>query len=383
MGTRRVRLSILKSNLATLSLLFCTTAIQTPSAWALKSELKSFESFDGFQLEGIVEWPEGKKRGQVEKVLVFVHGSGAQGMDEDLSELTAPKGTANPFFKTLGAEVVAQGWGTLRYNKRNFQFNKAIQADANIQKAKHFLKFAKKPLEHFIRDTMAMAVAAKKEFPQAEIFVLGHSEGANVALQASRRQPLIKGHVLIGFTNEGLATTLLEQTVYRPLHYFSSLDKDLNQILEPSELNAQGDLAKSLREQMPVLDLNGDKKLSVDEFKAGNYSNLIASSAPKIGDYVQEETKLARPSEILFASKKKTLFLQGTYDNQTPVYFAQSLDLTNRRSWKKKNLHFVYFEKAGHALDPRTDINDLNYRVISKESLTRVGNEIQTFFRQP
>ncbi len=368
----------------TVALFFCGAfAFTSQNAFALKSESKVFESFDGFPLDGVIEWPETADRSLVNRVLVFIHGSGAQSMDEDLSAISTPKGVNNPFFKILSAAVVNQGWGTLRYNKRSFQFQEKIAATPEIKKAKHFLKFQKKPLEHFIRDAMSMALAAKREFPAAEVYVLGHSEGSTVALQASRRQPQIKGHVLIGFSNESLNTLLLEQTVYRPLHLFTSLDKDLNEVLDVSELGGKDEISKSLRDQMKILDLDEDKKLSMDEFKAGNYSNLVAKSDLIGADYQQEEAKLPRPSEILRETSKKTLFLQGTYDNQTPVYFTKAVDLVNRTSWKKKELRFVYFEKAGHTLDLRDSSNDLKFRVLGKETLARVGSEIQTFFQEP
>jgi hypothetical protein len=95
--------------------------------------------------------------------------------------------------------------------------------------------------------------------------------------------------------------------------------------------------------------------------------------------YLSDEARLPRPSSIIKNAQFKILFLQGEYDNQTPAYFAESVELIYKLVWKKKNIKFTYFEKSGHALDPRESVNDLSYRVLPTETLNRIGKEVLSF----
>jgi hypothetical protein len=73
------------------------------------------------------------------------------------------------------------------------------------------------------------------------------------------------------------------------------------------------------------------------------------------------------------------LFLHGEFDNQTPVCYPRAIELVNRNSWKKLNLRFTYFANAGHALDPRDNIDDLAFKVVPQSTLSKIANEIADF----
>lgn len=347
---------------------------------ALDRKPASIKSFDGFPLEAMIELPKGKNKIDVKRVLLFVHGSGPQNLDEDLSALTIPKGTTNLFFRMVSDAILERGIATVRYNKRSYETKKKIEADPQYTKSEEFKKYAEHPLEYFIRDCDFFVGLAQSEFPNAEVYLLGHSEGTGIVLNVAKNNKAVKGTVLIGFSNENLASSLLEQTVYRNLNYFTDLDKNRDGLLSSDELEGQAEPAKSFREQLSVLDRDQDKKISFSEFKAGNYSNLVMRDDLYSPQYIIDEAKLPRSSAILKDAKFKVLFLQGEYDNQTPAYFAESIEIINKVAWKKKNLKFVYFPKAGHALDPRMDFNDLNYRVLPQETVRKIGKEVSDFF---
>lgn len=337
------------------------------------------KSFDGFALETLVEVPEGQKKEEVKKVVVFAHGSGAQSLDEDLSEISVPKGVKNLVFRDIAHALLKRGIATVRYNKRSYEAKKKVDADPSFKKSEMALKFAAEPFSYLIRDCGFFAEYARKEFPNAEIYLLGHSEGTAVALNAATEKAFIKGTVLIGFYNESIAGILLEQTVYRNLDEFTKLDKNGDGFLTSGETKGKGAFAKALREQISILDRNGDKKISLSEFKAGQYSNLVMRDDLYPQAYLVDEVKRPRPSALVRDARFKVLFLQGEYDNQTPAYYSESIELINRLVWKKKDLKFVYFEKAGHALDPRESMSELSYRQIPTATLTRIAEEVSTF----
>ncbi len=336
----------------------------------------SIKSFDGFQLDAAVESPSGISKLEVKKTIVFVHGSGPASLDEDLSAVTEPKGTSNLFFRDVSDALLKEGIATVRYNKRSFEIRKNLAADKNYAKSEEFKKYMSHPLDYYIKDCAFFVDYAHKEFPNAEIYILGHSEGTGVALNVAKEKKLVKGVALIGFTNERITTSLFEQIVYRPMSAFHDLDKNSDGFLSAEELSGSESFAKSLRDQISDLDLDGDKKISVSEYKAGNYTNLIMNDDLNVRSYILDEVQLPRPAEIIKNAQFKVLFLQGEYDNQTPSYFTKAIQLSNKMFWKKKNLKFIFFDKAGHALDPRSSISDLNYHVLPSETLIKIAKEI-------
>ena len=339
----------------------------------------SIKSFDGFPLDALIELPQGLNKNDVKKLVVFVHGSGPQNLDEDLSAITIPKGSTNLFFRDVADALLKKNIATIRYNKRTYEAKKRIEANPDYKNSEEFKKYAEHPLEYFIKDCAFFVDYAQKEFTNAQVYILGHSEGTAVALNVAMDKKFVKGTILIGFSNESISASILEHTVYRQLSFFTNLDRNNDGFLSENELKGKDEPAKSIREQIAILDNNGDKKISLSEYKAGNYSNLIMRSDLYNQPYLVDEAKLPRPSDIIKSASFKVLFLQGEYDNQTPAYYAQSVELINKLVWKKKEMKFVYFEKAGHALDPRDNINDLNYRVVPTETLNKISKEVAEF----
>lgn len=339
----------------------------------------NIKSFDGFSLDAVIDVPQGSNKNDVKKVVVFVHGSGPQSLDEDLSSLTVPKGNTNLFFRDLADSFLKKDVATVRYNKRAYESKKRIEANPEYKNSEEFKKYAEHPLEYTIKDCAFFVDYAQKEFPNAEVFILGHSEGTRVALNVAKDKKFVKGTILIGFSNESITGSLLEQVVYRELNRFSKLDKNKDGFLAANELHGTDESAKLIREQMAILDINSDTKISLSEYKASNYSNLIVRNDLYNHAYIMDETKLPRSSDIIKTAPFKVLFLQGEYDNQTPAYYTEAIELINKLVWKKKDLKFVYFSKAGHALDPRDNLNDLNYRVVPAETLDKVSKEVAEF----
>ena len=216
-------------------------------------------------------------------------------------------------------------------------------------------------------------------FPNAKINILGHSEGTKVALQVASKKKDVNGVALIGFSNEPTTTSIFEQIVYRTLGDFRTVDKNGDEVLDEKELDADTGLAKILKKQISILDLNRDGKISLSEFKAGNYSNLVVQKIPS-DEYRADQASLPVPSALIRDSNQKILFLQGEWDNQTPQYFAQAIQIANDTTWKKSSLKFVYFPKAGHALDPRDSYEDLSYRKVPQDILEKISSEIDSFF---
>ncbi len=315
-----------------------------------------------YSLPGRLDVPAGARG-----VVVLLHGSGANNMDEELQEATKDK-VSNPFFADLSAALQAQGLAVLRYDKRNY----ALRQNKSESALKSLLEH---PALAFIQDAHSAVALARQKYPGLPVFLVGHSEGTWVAQQVARQDGNIQGLGLIGTTGNSLETLVLEQTVYRPLDYFNNLDKNHNLQLEPAELN------DTLKPQMIVLDLDRDGNLSRSEFQGGNLSNLVIK--PLINEaWRRDEASLPGPLQLVQEASYPIVFLQGDWDNQTPAYVVKALDLCESQVWKKGNKRFVYFPGCGHALDPRDSYDDIVYRRPDKATFDKAAGELARFWFQ-
>lgn len=314
----------------------------------------------GYTLPGQLDAPAGARG-----VVVLLHGSGAHSRDEELSEVTGGK-KPNPFFADLSEALQAQGLAVLRYDKRNY----ALRQNPNEALFQGLLEH---PGQAFVADACSALAVARQKCPGLPVFLVGHSEGTWVALQAARQDGHIQGLGLIGTSGNSLETLVNDQTAYRPLDYFNRLDKNRDLMLQPVELN------DTLRPQMPLLDLDHDGCLSRSEFQAGNLSNILLK--PLISDaWRRDEAGLPTPTRLIQEADYRLVFLQGEWDNQTPAYVVQSLDICESRVWHKGNKKFVYFPGCGHALDPRDSFDDLVFRRPAKATFERAAAELARFW---
>lgn len=334
---------------------------------------------DGYGLDAKVA-SDGKAAADVKRVVVLVHGSGAQNMDEDLTA-AAKDGAKVVVFKDLSDALVAKGFAVVRYNKRAFQALQAIKADPKFKDQAQFKAFAKDPFGYFVADVKSVADFALKRFPKAKLYLLGHSEGTYIALQAARERGGVSGVALISFSGTALECLVMEQIVYRPLALFETLDENRDGALDAKELGAQTSTAAALRAQLPVLDLDASGKLERLEFQAGNFSNLLRQ--PLI-DPSATAYEAAHPTaaQLVKDATYPICFFQGLWDNQTPAYQTKAVELLNRNVWKKANLHFDYFEKAGHALDPRDRYEEVTFRSMPTATREKVAGQMNTMFAE-
>jgi pimeloyl-ACP methyl ester carboxylesterase len=334
---------------------------------------------DGLVLHYVIDRPDGMVDTAVKRVVVLVHGSGPESMDEDLTALTIPAGTPNLFFRDVSSALVSRGFVVLRYDKRSYELASRVKADAAYAKSADFQRQQAHPLRNLVEDLRHFAELTHKRFPAADVYLLGHSEGTQVALRVADQVDFIKGVALIGFTGETLDSAFFEQLVYRQLGLFRELDRNVDGVIDATELAVGTPLAKALQRQLGTLDQDGDGRISETEFKAGNYvSRVLRSIVPPA--YAADEASLPKPLDIIARARFRILFLQGEWDNQTPAYQTHAVQIANRLVWKKDTLDFVYFPRAGHALDPRDSINDLHFRKTPDETLKQLGGEMDRVF---
>jgi pimeloyl-ACP methyl ester carboxylesterase len=335
--------------------------------------------YRGFRLPAKLDLPDQTGAPAVARAVVLLHGSGPQNMDEDLSALCAP-GTRNRWFVDVSGALVKRGFAVVRYDKRSWMARERLAAEPKWAASKDFTAYASDPLRYFVEDARCAVKWARGRMPRARVFVLGHSEGAIVALEVAREEKSVAGVGLVGFAAVPLDVLLYEQFVYRSLNEFDKADPNRDGKLDPAELGAEGVFHATVKAQMGLLDGNGDGALERSEYMAGNLSNILLDG-PSVAEYRSREAGYPRAAATIAELKVPVAFFQGEWDNQTPAWNARAVEMLNKALWKKENLRFRFFPGLGHALDPRDGYYDLVYRPIDRKALEDMAQDLDGLWR--
>lgn len=333
-----------------------------------------FVSFDGFALDAKVDLPDGLPENDVRRVIILIHGSGPNDMNEN-----AWKGPKTYLFRDLSWKLTAQGFAVLRYNKRTFQVNMEMEKDPSFIESASYKAMESNWLKAFVEDVRALILYAQQRFPRADIYLLGHSQGTYLSLMAAYQNEAVKGVALVGYCPVSADTIVFEQVVYRSLHSFREIDVDHNGLLDDREIVSDGGLSDALRGQLAVIDGDKDGKISEQEFMAGQYANLVDQDfwGPA---WRRQEAEYPTANQALKEADYQVAFFVGMLDNQTPYYYTRALQLTDKTNWKKGML-FTYYPGLGHCLDPRDNFMHMKMGSASPEALQDLAAKLDDFFR--
>ncbi len=328
-------------------------------------------SFDNFELPYFFE--EAQKN-ITDTTVIFVHGSGPTDADGDFTNLTQPTGTENKVYRDLARVLRDQGYHTLRYHKRSYVISQKLQKDPGYQTRPEFTELQKSPLNTLVKDLMSVIAWTKINRPNDKVILFGHSEGVNLALFALSQKAPVDKLVLSGFSNEPQSFLMLEQMLFRAQRIiFSSLDTNHDFKITQKELNTKNKYAAVIGPQLKTIDNNGDGQIDINEFLAGNYSNLVLNDRLLNRDYLKDELRFKKPSVIVQESTIPITFVTALNDNQTPPYHAQAIELVNKTTWKKSSLSFTYLKGVGHSFGTR-GYDTLYFTKPKTETLKKIVN---------
>lgn len=331
---------------------------------------------DGYALDAVFDTPESlPDTGR--RVVILVHGSGSQSLDGDLTTVTRDQ-APNLFLRDLSRALTRAGFVVFRYNKRNYQLQADLRESPDFRHSPHLSNYRNNPVWFHVEDCRNAISFAERTVPGAAIYLLGHSEGTYTALQAANGCGKIAGVGMIGFAQYSTDMLVFEQTVYRPLSQFRQFDTNRDGKLDSAELEAEGGFPRSIASQLAVLDSNGDGNCSESEVQAAAMAGLMASDP--FAPMREQEARFPRSSDIILKAPFRIVVLQGELDNQTPAYHAKGLDLLARQMGLADRIQVHLFQGLGHALDPRDDIDDLQFRPVRAETLEQIGSLLNTAF---
>jgi pimeloyl-ACP methyl ester carboxylesterase len=322
-----------------------------------KENLDRLTSFDGFELPYIIDEPSGESRG----VFVFIHGSGPGGVE----------GTDTKLFSEIAKKLNQAGFTTVRYNKRSLEIQKLASQGNNYMESNEFKKFDRDFYLYFMRDARAVIKFAKKKFKDQPVYLYGLSQGANIALQLADSEKEVKGAVLTGFSVSRINETIFYQYVFRNDYFFNQSDKNRDGKL------CRKELLKNLKAQLSFLDMNGNQCMDLDEYRAGNYSNILVQPKKNYDNWLRNEMSLKPVTEILQSLHKNILFFHGEHDHQTPSFQLKALQMINKLKWKNNHLKFSYLKNVGHVLNDQKTLVEFNYAPASEKTLSRLVKEVE------
>jgi pimeloyl-ACP methyl ester carboxylesterase len=193
-------------------------------------------------------------------------------------------------------------------------------------------------LKAFVEDARALIVYAQKRFPQAQIYLLGHSQGTYVGLMAAHLNETVKGVALVGYCPVSADTIVFEQVVYRSLRTFRELDADRDGMLEPEE-SAAAKVYPMPARPVGVIDGDKDGRISEPEFMAGQYANWsITICGPALA---AAGSGISDANQVLKEAGFKGRFFPGLLDNQTLIIHPGRAN--HRRVDLEEGNAFVYY----------------------------------------
>jgi acetyl esterase/lipase len=290
-------------------------------------------------------------------LVVFLHGSGHNDMNQ-----TLPDGKGATFVP-LAQAASREGFATLRFNKRGVTDIGPVESTDPAQLN------PKNPYDGIQRDAAsAVRFAARSpKIDPSKVFLLGHSEGTNVAANLAADPgrfgiPTPAGVVAMGVVGRDIKTLLTLQIFGRLLlQLHDEFDVDGDGRLTAREavdglVGQPADVAGQIRSVLldgdrvrAATDLDGDGQIAID-VEAGpvlrkasgidNYPDTPGLETLK--DYVTDFARFPTVTEALPRFAGPTLLLNGENDLQTPARAALAADAAVAAAGNRDHQVIIY-----------------------------------------
>lgn len=283
-------------------------------------------------LVGILTVP---KKAVTYPIVVFVHGSGPQDMDETFG--------SNKPFKDLAAGLASKGIASIRYVKRTMLYTREFTGTFTVK-------------EEVMDDALA-AIALARTIPAAnkkQIYLLGHSLGGMMAPKAAVLAPDLKGVILLAAPARKLTDVIVEQT-----KYMFGLEKDTTK-------------AGRLQLDSVVKELNRSRITKLGTLKPdSSIFGLPAAYWVDLNLYNQVATAKKLVSQRIFVA-------QGANDSQVSV---ADYNLWKTALGTKKTATLKLYPELNHMMITQKDKSDLKQYSIPANVSPVVINDIATWIK--
>ncbi|MFI5842984.1 alpha/beta fold hydrolase [Catenuloplanes sp. NPDC051500] len=290
-------------------------------------------------------------------LVVMLHGSGYNDMNQ-----TLPDGGGSTFVP-LAQGASREGFATLRFNKRGVTDVGPVESTDPAQ------LHPENPY-HQIQQDAAAAIrfgAARPEIDPSKIYLLGHSEGTNVAANlasdpAKYNIPKPAGVIAMGVVGKDIRTLLTLQLYGRQLlQMHDEFDVDADGRLTALEASdGLVGLPQATADQFRAILLDGDGVLDSTDTDRDGQIAIDAEAGPvlraatgidnypdvpgleELKEYVTDFARFPTVTEALPSFTGPTLMLNGENDLQTPARAALAADAAVAASGNKDHTIIIY-----------------------------------------
>ncbi|MRJ77668.1 alpha/beta hydrolase fold domain-containing protein [Aeromicrobium sp. SMF47] len=299
-------------------------------------------------------------------LVVMLHGSGHNDMNQ-----TLPGGKGATFLP-LAQGVSREGFATLRFNKRG------VTGIGPVESKEQNQLNPENPYAQIQKDAASVIRfgAASSKVDASKIFLLGHSEGTNVAANLASDPkkygiPKPAGVIAMGVVGQDIKELLTLQLYGRLLlqmHDEFDVDAD-GQLTRTEAVDGLVGQPKDLADQIrPVLldgdriqastDTNKDGKIAIDG-EAGavlrkatgidNYPDV--PGLEDLQEYVADIARFPTVTEALPKFSGPTLLLNGENDLQTPARVALTADAAIGAAGNNKDHEVIIYPGMAHTMN--------------------------------
>lgn len=268
-------------------------------------------------------------------IVVFVHGSGPQDMDETFGP--------NKPFKDLAVGLATRGIASIRYVKRTMVYSQEFGKSFTVKEE--------------VTDDALAALALARSIPGAnkkQIYILGHSLGGMMAPKLAALSPDLNGLILLAAPARKLTDVIVEQN-----KYMFGLSKDTT-------------TAGKLQLDSVIRDLNKSRITTLGSLKPDSVLfGLPAAYWVDLNLYNQVTTakKLVKP---------RVFIAQGANDFQVST--------TDYNLWKsalgmRKNATLKLYPELNHIMMPQKEKGDLKQYQLQANVSPVLINDLVTWIK--
>lgn len=284
-----------------------------------------------WKLNGILTTP--KDSSQRSPILILVHGSGPNDMDETVG--------SNKPFRDIAWGLAQKGIRTIRYNKRTYTYGEKMAIDTNIT-------VNEETIEDVVHAVQYLELSSS--IVPGNIYILGHSLGGMLIPRIAPKVMGVSGYIMMS-----APVTPLEDLMVEQIKYISEVDGFTEQ--ENQVIKAYEDMRNNVKKVSSTSKLTADKLFGIP---AAYWLDLKGYDLRKMAKEIQ----------------LPLLVLQGERDYQVTM---KEFDFWMDALQEKENVTLKSYEGLNHLMMYGTEKSSPSEYNTTGEVDTRVIEDISSW----